>query len=302
MLSPMKKIITVIAIFFFSFSALLAKNNHNYQEGDIVENSLEFAKGKYKIPLPDGKWEIGVLNIFKSKNTSTKIYELGLFQFEKNLYKNYLRVAVSARVPTKWKTPKFCKRKNVYFNRAYTKGSAYNCWMVNHWRISFSSSKIKGFNLKVRDFIVKRNIITPGTAIMSQHQYSSKRQKNRLFDVQWFTNPELSGLERDDSGWSESTYQKIKVIGHPKKKQFLDERIKITAAYQKRFEEEIGVLDEQKLNLSDILIQTKEIKKIEKKQTDSKSVVDQLKELSELQKSGAISKEEFEKAKAKLLK
>ena len=302
MLSPMKKIITVIAIFFFSFSALLAKNNHNYQEGDIVENSLEFEQGKYKIPLPDGKWEIGVLNIFKSKNTSTKIYELGLFQLEKNLYKNYLRVAVSARVPTKWKTPKFCKRKNVYFNRAYTKGSAYNCWMVNHWRISFSSSKIKGFNLKVRDFIVKRNIITPGTAIMSQHQYSSKRQKNRLFDVQWFTNPELSGLERDDSGWNESTYQKIKVIGHPKKKQFLDERIKITAAYQKRFEEGIGVLDEQKLNLSDILIQTKEIKKIEKKQTDSKSVVDQLKELSELQKSGAISKEEFEKAKAKLLK
>ena len=37
MLSPMKKIITVIAIFVFSFSALLAKNNHNYQEGDIVE-------------------------------------------------------------------------------------------------------------------------------------------------------------------------------------------------------------------------------------------------------------------------
>jgi len=298
----MKKIITVIAIFVFSFSALLAKNNHNYQEGDIVENSLEFEQGKYKIPLPDGKWEIGVLNIFKSKNTSTKIYELGLFQFEKNLYKNYLKVAVSARVPTKWKTPKFCKRKNVYFNRAYTKGSAYNCWMVNHWRISLSSNKIKGFNLKVRDFIVKRNIKTPGTAIMSQHQYSSKRQKNRLFYVQWFTNPELSGLERDDSGWDESTYQKIKVIGHPKKKQFLDERIKITAAYQKRFEEEIGVLDGQKLNLSDILIQTKEIKKIEKKQTDSKSVVDQLKELSELQKSGVISKEEFEKAKAKLLK
>ena len=75
MLSPMKKIITVIAIFVFSFSALLAKNNHNYQEGDIVESSLEFEQGKYKIPLPDGKWEIGALNIYMN-NTNSDLSDL----------------------------------------------------------------------------------------------------------------------------------------------------------------------------------------------------------------------------------
>lgn len=234
----MKKIIfgLIFSIFCFNTESI-AKNYYNFSEGDKVENILFFGKkSNIKIPLPKGRWEIVAINTKRTKNTGTKIHEVALFQFKDNTYKSVAVIKVSERIRDgKWNVPKWCKRENVYFIKSKISVDNYNCWYVNHFRTSMSH-KAKGIDKKIIKYLVEKRIKIPEIAVYSQHS-SVRKSKGVWIFMQYFTNPELEGMEPPIGlTWSSSEYQKTKIFNYPKKEKFMKDYVKRSAQWQIEFE------------------------------------------------------------------
>ena len=71
--------------------------------------------------------------------------------------------------------------------------------------------------------------------------------------------------------------------------------IAISSEFHQNFEDMVNAKNNHKLNLDKYYMEIKKIKKM------SGELTDQLNELNELYKTGALTKEEFAKAKKKLL-
>lgn len=165
--------------------------------------------------------------------------------------------------------------------------------------MQLTSNKIKkdSYVGKVKDYVLTNKIIIPNICIYSQHLYSSPRHKNVFFLIRYYENPELSGVPKAEAkNWDQSEYQPVRIIQYPKKQAFMENYIIKSANYQKNFEDSIGILPEHRLDTS------MAFKKQALENPKPKSnMVNELSDLNKLYKSGALSKEEFEKAKKKLL-
>ena len=108
--------------------------------------------------------------------------------------------------------------------------------------------------------------------------------------------PKLLGAPKSNFFTEEtSEYHKSNISQFPDHKKIMEKWVSISSRFHKNFENMVKAKSHHKLSLEKYFIETK---------TDTKSddpVVDQLKQLNELFKSGALTKEEFEKAKQKIL-
>ena len=100
----MKKLLGMMVLGLLWCSASFAATTyHNHAEGDIVENVLIFGKkSNIKIPLPEGKWEVGAIHVRRTKGTKTRIHEVALFQFKDNTYKGAIVINVSEKINGWW--------------------------------------------------------------------------------------------------------------------------------------------------------------------------------------------------------
>jgi len=296
----MRKIfIFLITIYFCNTQNTLSDEYQPYIQGQEVENKLILGNGKYTIQLPPGKFKIISTFERKSEPRGTKIYDFGMATFQGKVLDKYVSIVISKRSPAWWELPKNCKRENLYFYKNYIKGKAFNCWFVNHNTMQLTSDKIKSNSYlgKVKQYIINNGVIVPNIAVYSEHLYSSPRHKNVYFQLRYYENPEISGVPKAESkSWAQSEYQPTKISLHPKKKAFMENYIIKSAKYQRDFETGIGMLPEHRLDTS------MAVKKQTLENAKSKSnMVNELSDLDKLYKSGALSKEEFEKAKKKLL-
>ena len=107
-------------------------------------------------------------------------------------------------------------------------------------------------------------------------------------------NPELYGVGKTLNGdESSSEYHKNNLSKFPKKEKFVKEVIQGAFTFHSDLEEKFKLKKHQRLNLSPV-------SKIKIKKDSS--VVDQLEKLNKLYKSGAITEEEYNSAKKKVLK
>jgi len=299
------KIYRYLFIFLFTFlvsGKLYADKYQPHKIGDKFEGYIDVGKGKYRIPLPEGKFELTVTHKQREKNTGTSIYSLLLVQQDGNTFKKIVNLRFSRPINTWWNTPKTCKRTNMFFIEKYVKGKTYNCWFINHHGLEFTSNKIKpnSYAGKIRDYYINSNIIKPSFSIYSGHLYASPRHKNVFFRVEYYVNPVKEGMpDVKKTQWKFSDYNITNIKKFPKKKKYLEEYVQRTAVFQKLLEENLGIRPEHKLNTSKYISQNIEKKKPKEKQ--GKSITNELLKLNKLLKSGAITQDEFKKAKAKLL-
>ena len=88
---------------------------------------------------------------------------------------------------------------------------------------------------------------------------------------------------------------KANIIDHPRHQKSMNKWLAISSEFHKSFEEMVKAKNHHKLNLDQYYIPIKNIKKTNNK------LADQLHELNELYKTGVLTKEEFKKAKKKIL-
>ena len=84
---------------------------------------------------------------------------------------------------------------------------------------------------------------------------------------------------------------------YPKSKKFIDEWTSLSAKRHKEFEIDLKAKEAHKLDLNEVILPENETSLTD----NSSDIVKQLKDLKELYDSGALTKEEFEKAKKKIL-
>ena len=297
----MKKIfIFFIALYFCVVQNTSADQYQPYVVGQIVEQSISVGKGKYNIPLPQGKFTVIATHKSREKSSNAiQMYDLGLASFKGKVLDKSVNIRFSKPISTWWEVPKNCKRDNLYFYKRYIKGRAFSCWFVNHNTMQLTSDKIKSKSYygKVKQYIIDNGIILPNIAVYSEHIYSSPRHKNVYFQVRYFENPEISGVPKAESKtWAQSEYQPTKIFAHPKKKAFMEDYIIKSAQYQRNFEIGINMHPDHRLDTS------MAVKKQTLENAKPKSnMVNELSDLNKLYKSGALSKEEFEKAKKQIL-
>jgi len=288
----MKKLLGILVLGLLWCNISFAAKVNPYNLGDIVENEITLGK-KYKIPLPPGKFRVVAVNLKQG------FHDMMLYQPDKNGVTRWqIQVWISQKADYWWNPAKFCKRKDLYFNNSKIANRKHHCWVVNHTRSNLSTGK--AFWGKVRDWIIAEKILQPDIYVYSNHEYQTKDK--RLIGMGYFYNPEVDGVPAPkNTEWDTSEYHMSKVHKYPEHEAFLKKYISISASLVKRFNELNKVKESMSLNPTQYITQASI--NTEKKETtkSSEDIISKLKSLKDLLDAGAITQEEFKKAKKKLL-
>ncbi len=293
----MKKYAIFIIISLLLFSNANAK--WKYKPGDLVQGEVIFSK-KDSFKLPPGEFIVGV------KHRNREFKQLMLYQIDEKT--GYARWAINfyATGKTKWEwwtAPDWCNRTNVYFIQKKIGNKKYACWMVNHSRSDIGANS--GFWANVREYEIANKIKTPDIWVYSDYQYS---KGSKLWGSVYYYNPELDGIPKAKNlSWDTNEFHKQKVINYPKHEEFLKKYISVSADFIDTFNQIHKIKNSSAISLNaseyitNVSINSGDSASTKTDKTSSLSLTEELKSLKELLDSGAITKEEFNKAKDKLL-
>ena len=269
-----------------------------YKSGDIVQDEVVFGK-KDIFKLPPGEFLVA----FVSREREFK--DIMLYQIDKD--SGYVRWTIHFYATGKtdwgwWNQPKFCKRTNVYFIKQYKGNKSYACWMVNHYRSDIPANK--GFWAKVREYEIANNLKNPNILVGSKYEYS---KGSKVWGSAYFYNPELDGVPKPKSlEWDTNEFHKQRVMNYPKHEKFLKKYISVSAKFVDEFNKTLKIRGNLRLNpqenFSGAIINTEKTgNKSLSKSAEKKDIVKELKALKDLLDAGALTQEEFEIAKSKVL-
>ncbi len=295
----MKKISGILLLsLFLSMSAYAAK--YSAKVGDIIEDEITFGK-KDKFPLPPGKFTVAVIKKYK------EFTNILLNQVDKKSGVVRWSISIYATGISKWEwwnPPDFCKRTNVYFIKKKLGNKKFACWMVNHSRSDIGAEK--GFWKMVREYEIANKLITPDIFVYSRYSYA---KGPKLYGVSYYYNPELDGVPKPKSlEWDTNEFHVQKVRKNPIHEDFLKKYISISANLVDRFNQLNEVKGSLTLNPKEnftqvsINVEKKETNRVKKSNDiDKDDIVSQIKSLKDLLDVGAITQDEFDKAKKKIL-
>ena len=295
----MKKILGIVVLgLLLSTNAFAAK--FSVKVGDIVENEITFGK-RDKFPLPPGQFTVGVINKYK------EFTDIALYQIDEKSGTVRWAISIYATGSTQWeywKPAKFCKRTSVYFIKKKLGNKKFACWMVNHSRSDIGAEK--GFWKLVRDYEISNKIVSPDIYVYSQYAYA---KGSKLYGISYYYNPELDGVPKPKSlEWDTNEFHMQRVMNYPKHEEFLKKYISVSANLVDRFNQlnkvkgGLTLNPEENFTQASINVEKAGTKKV-KKSTDANKgdIVSQIKDLKDLLDAGAITQDEFDAAKKKLL-
>ena len=133
-------------------------------------------------------------------------------------------------------------------------------------------------------------------AFHSWHSYFSRLSRGEWYLIQYAANPKIFNSPTINYVTEESSeFHKANISRYPEHKITMDKWISLSAKRHQFLEKIYKAKDNHLLNLNKYIIQNGEEGK------NNEDLTESLKQLNELYKSGAITKEEFKKAKEKIL-
>ena len=305
-------------IFFIFLTFLMSLNSFNhvkaklYRSGTIFENQIEFSK-KFTLPLTEGKWE--VINqyefnyFFQFKgNSIVRLKNNEVMEFiwieRANLssYQNaYIDNAMN-EIVFKDQYDGCYTRPEYYIVEVYSKGSTHNCLVIRHIDSNkelFSPDDPGAVNAKLKKSLRDRSIIIPPIMFDSYHSYFSRLIRGEWYVIQYMANPKLFNSPKINYLTEESSeFHKANISRYPEHKLTMDKWISVSAKRHIEIEQLLKAKEHHLLNLDKyILNNDNDYLNSEEK----KNIIEDLEKLNELYKTGVITKEEFEKAKDKIL-
>ena len=312
----MKKILVIVVLVFLSsFSANSDSKlqwNKTYSGGEIMINRIKFN-------LPNGEW----LLIQKNGWTAgTIVYTRAIFvKEENNVFKEIFEAAV-VDAGGKWigsvdswlqgemfrtSNSDGCRDKiEYYFVKIKKRSASFNCFIIRHedvqkevWSPDGSSGGIsKPFNTSwVRKWVSDKNIILPITMLTSDHYFYDKNIGYSAVLMSHSINPEFyKGPKTQFQSEDNSEYHRYNIEKYPKVKKYMDNFVKQAIYKHHEFERLIKTKDNFKLNFDEFNLKNKSIMK-----SNSDDFIKKINALKKLFDDGVLTKEEFTKAKKKLL-
>ena len=308
----MKKLLGFIVLGLLWCSVVFGET---YKTGQEVEGQIFFSK-KVKIDLPEGKWIIAARQLYNYHGLNLEEYIL--VKTENNEFLEGVRVGqfqlrgiVEARINTalyeilfKDKYDGCYERPEYFVLEFYTKGSSHNCFWVMHEEVNKlynpDDPALRGANRLIKKWLKDNSIKLPKITLGSDHSYFSRLTGGTWFMVGYSANPKIFDAPKNKFYTEESSeYHKYNIEKFPEHKKTMQKWISISAERHKRFEENVNARNSNKLDLNNYY--SGKIKPKDNKNKLSSEVISQIKQLNDLYKAGVLTKEEFEKAKKKIL-
>ena len=309
----MKKILSVIILYiiFFTLNLNNEADAKRYKIGEIVENKFIFNK-QFKLNLPEGKWTVigrynqdyygirgKVYTLVRIENkTILESIEIGELNTA-GLFPTEISHAIY-EVIFKNKYDGCYERPEYYLVKVFKKGSTHNCLVIKHSEVHkdfFTPDDPEVSNAFIKKWIRDNNIELPKVGLRSFHAYYSRLVKGKWYLLTYGIDPIVLNAPKN-SFISEETseYHKNNISNYPEHKKTMNKWVSISAKRHLEFENIVEALDRHKLDLNNLTPS-----KLSTSKNSSSDIVDQINKLNNLYKNGALTKEEFEKAKSKIL-
>lgn len=282
----------------------------NYKVDDILTGKFHINK-KTSIELPDGDWIVA--EKVRSNYYTMNFKEYALLKIKENkaiegilisealtagVYENAVNLAIHEALFQNQYEGCY-KRPEYTLVNVFQKGSTHNCLIVEHTDIHQDVYNPKDPDAKTRftklkKWLNKNDIQLPKIALLSTHSYFSRLAGGKWYVLQYVVDPKiLNGPKNKFITVETSEYHPSNILSYANHKKIMDDWVLLSKKRHKEFEISVNTLERHSIIKSDDIV-------VKEGKSESK-VVKQLKELNNLYKSGALSKEEFEKAKKKIL-
>tara|TARA_B110000240_G_scaffold4862_1_gene5447 strand:- start:6 stop:920 length:915 start_codon:yes stop_codon:yes gene_type:complete len=303
----MKKIIAIILMLFFSAEV----NAKRYKVNDVIENQFVMNK-KFQLNLPEGKWTVVRSHGDNYYGLASKIYLL--VRLENNLAVESIEIAemktagvfeshVNQAIYEALFKNKYdgCYERPEYFVvKVYKKGSTHNCLVINHSDVHkdfFTPDDREASDAGVKKWIRDNNIQLPRVGLSSFHAYFSRLAAGKWYLLSYGIDPKiLNGPKNNFISEETSEYHKNNISNYPDHQKTMQKWVSISAQRHIEFENLIKVIERHKLDLSNLSPSKSQLSK-----NSSNEIIDQINKLNNLYKNGILTKDEFEKAKKKIL-
>ena len=306
----MKKLLIILVVSLLIDVNAFAKT---YKVNDIVENQF-YVNKKFVIDLPKGKWILAEKSPMFYHGLRTTIFVLLKLE-NKNvvemievaemhtagIYESAVNQAIIEAL-FKDKYDGCYERPEYSILKFYVKGSTHNCFWTGHADVynelfTPEDPDQKTANIKLRRYITQNQIQLPKVGLFSNHSYFSRLRAGKWYLLSYGVDPQTLGAPANKFITEDSSeYHKNNIDNYPEHKKIMKKWISLSAQRHIEFEESIRALERHKLNLNDL-----SPKKIVDNNNQPNEMADQLQKLNQLFKNGILTKEEFEKAKKKIL-
>ena len=306
----LQKILLFIYFSFICLNYLSFANAKTYKIGTTFEENIKFSNSVI-LPLSDGKWEVvdrytySYAFLFFKGNwivrvENNEIMEMILIE-RANLSGTNMGEIDSAvnEIIFKDKYDGCYQRPEYLIVEFYKRGGTHNCIVVRHWdtnREMYTPDDPGGQRAKFKKWVKDNSIKIPPIAFHSWHSYFSRLSRGEWYLIQYAANPKIFNSPKINFLTEESSeFHKTNINRHPKHKITMDKWISLSAKRHQYLEKILKARDNHLLDLDKYIIQNGEEGK------NNVDLTESLKKLNELFKSGAITKEEFKKAKEMIL-
>lgn len=307
-----------ITIFFILFFLIIPIQNSEaktkFVKGNFYEGTLKWKK--MRVDLPEGKWQYirqkawwyGGFG-FSCKSFILKegrIFKSLMSMCEMRTGGKYLGWLAGAlnKYYTRGEYDSCKLRPEYYYANLYIRGTSSNCFRIRHFDHDKEMNRpdnpqdAGGIRPVLRRWYKENDVEEPTILLAATHEYFAPVVTDNGPGVYFLINPEAYGGPKNKYFTEESSeYHRNNIDKHPEFKKFIDEFTSLSARRHKEFELQWKAKDRHKLDLSNVILDEKNITLNE----NNNDVVKQLKDLNELYEAGVLSKEEFEKVKKKLL-
>ena len=201
-----------------------------------------------------------------------------------------------------------CRERQHYnYLNVYKRGNAHNCMIVTMLDVQRALNPSdhdpdRVFTLGIRKWVEKNEINLPKIYLKYESSFHSMSVRDEWYVMLYAETPQnFANYKPKFSSRDTTEFHPDKISNFPEAKKIMQKWIKESAKLHKNFEIFQKAKKSQKLDLSEY-IASKEKKKQKKIEFSSDNIADELTKINELYKSGALTKEEFEKAKKRVLK
>mgnify|MGYP001457998075 CR=1 FL=1 len=255
-------------------------------------------KALYNIPQSDKKYNITSGFVEKGKVVEavelTELHTAGV-------YEGHLNVEL-IKIFFKGKYDGCYERPEYFYLNFYRKGSTFNCFRVGHGVpekeiYDPDDPYLRNANSQIKKWIRENSIELPKIMLGSTHLYFSRLVYGKIYGVSYSIDPSiLNGPEISFFTEESSEYHKYNIKNYPEHEKIMQQWLSISSNRHKAFEKAVNAKERHLLNLSELVSSDTSLNS-----NQSEDTVEQLKKLNDLYKSGVLTKDEFEKAKKKIL-
>ena len=301
----LKLLFFLLIINFFSSNIFAATSisSNEFVVNKYLKVSLSEGEGEWHLVSRRGDSWYGLdLNTYSlAKTKDHRLIEfitIADFQIA-GVYEAYLNDAVREIFFTN-KYDGCYERPEYYLMVRFKRGNSLNCFRVGHVETDKALNNpddpsARGQFSFENKWFRDNNIDVPKIMIGSDHAYFSRLVRGALVGISYVMDPMILKSPPIKNFTEEtSEFHKFNIENYPEHKKVMEKVVSISAERHKEFEKNHKAKKHHLLDLSKYISNTSS--------TENKTgLVENLKKLEDLYKSGVLTKEEFEKAKKKLL-